>query len=706
MTDCPPTEGSKFASIHAIREARQLAFDELYRVPQAGYSLAMDDSFPEKFVDALSRSEVFNKHLFRPNTYLHKWWARRCGSTFRAILKQFVPDNERRDYYAPGGLEGKVVLDPMMGGGTTLHEAIRLGASVIGADIDPIPIVQARATLTQAALGDLRTAFNQFLADLHRHLGHYFQTECPTCQQTVDSQYTLYGLRKSCACGEVVQLDQYDLRHEADRKIRIWPQSWEITDGRSSPRSLTKATRLITKAEKVCPTCRQEYAELLDVPYYARYAPIAVVAVCPEHDLFFRSPGEPDRARIARAEEQRDALDFGPWQDFAVKDGPKSGDLLKRNVNSYLDVFSSRQLLYLHQAIQLLRDYDGVARLNLGLLVSTSLEFNSMLCGYKGWYKYRPGAIRHVFSLHAYSFPYTALENNPMNRQRTSGNLQLLFRDRIERGRKWAVLPIERRIDPAGKSQLVKIPGEVDGGVEVLEQRDLTTVRQAFWLIHGDSRCLPIEDHAVDLIVTDPPYYDSVQYSDLAAFFRVWLARLLPGEMNWTYNEADSAVATRATDGSSSFMTVLAGIFAECGRVLKRHTGRMIFTFHHWDPNAWAELTVALKDAGFKLMNAYVVFSEHPISVHINKLNAIKHDCILVFALDGDSPATPWSLLEIIDITDSETFCRQCGMTLGWLLESGYSATEIRNAWQELIQGRDTKLIFLTTLYLGVEKPV
>ena len=41
------------------------------------------------------------------------------------------------------------MLDPMMGGGTTLHEALRLGASVIGADVDPIPIVQARASLTQ-----------------------------------------------------------------------------------------------------------------------------------------------------------------------------------------------------------------------------------------------------------------------------------------------------------------------------------------------------------------------------------------------------------------------------------------------------------------------------------------------------------------------------------------------------------------------------
>jgi len=673
---------------HVIREARQLAFDELYRAPQTEHSLVMDDSFPEKFVDELSRLEVYNKHLFRPNTYLHKWWARRCGSTFRAILKQFVPNVNRRDYYAPGGLEGKIVLDPMMGGGTTLHEAIRLGANVIGADIDPIPVVQARATLTQAALGDLRAAFNQFFAELHRNLGHYFQTECPACKQTLDSQYALHGLRKSCACGEVVQIDQYDLRHEADRKIRIWPESWEITDSQSGPNGSAKATRLITKAEKTCPVCGLKYQELLDAPYYARYVPIAIVATCPEHGLFFRSPGESDLARIDQAEMLRDGLDFGALEDFTVQDGPKSGDLIRRNINSYLDVFSSRQLLYLHQAIRQLRDYDGVIRLNLGLLVSTSLEFNSMLCGYKGWYKRRPGAIRHVFSLHAYSFPYTALENNPVNRQKSSGNLQLLFRDRIERGRKWAVSPVERKIGRDGKSQLIKIPGEVDGGIEALDQTELTRGRQTFWLIHGDSRDLPIDDHSVDLIVTDPPYYDSVQYSNLAAFFRVWLARLLPDEVNWIYNEAHSAVATRTTDGSGSFMTVLAGIFAECGRVLKRHTGRMVFTFHHWDPNAWAELTIALKSAGFRLMNVYAVFSEHPISVHIRNLNAIKHDSILVLALDGNGPTGSWSPLEAIDTSDSETFCRQCGMTVGWLLESGHSTLEIRTIWKELMGGK------------------
>lgn len=670
------------------RDMRQLTLDELMRPRQPEHSLGIDRAFPEEFVDDLSRQEVFNKHLFRPNTYLHKWWARRCGSTFRTILKQFVANRESRDYYAPGGLEGITVLDPMMGGGTTLHEAIRLGANVIGADIDPIPIVQARASLTQVELTDLRAAFNQVFAALHENLGPYFQTECPVCEQTADIQYVLHGRRKKCACRHVVQIDQCDLRHEDDAKISICPESGEIFRQQNGlPNGTASATaKLITKAEKECPRCGQQYEERLDVPLYARYTPVAIVASCPEHGGFFRAPGAADWARIKRADEQRSELDFGPLEDFRVHDGPKSGDLLRHNVRSYLDVFSSRQLLYLHQAIRQLRDYAGIERLALGMLVSTSLEFNAMLCGYKGWYKRRPGAIRHVFALHAYSFQYTVLENNPVNPRKSSGNLQLLFRDRIERGRKWSALPIERKMEEDGKRRLVKIAGEVDDGVEVFNQAELAGERSRFWLIQGDSQRLPLDDHSVDVIVTDPPYYDSVQYSNLAAFFRVWLTRLLPDEAEWSYDESGSAVATKATAGASNFMRVLAGIFAECGRVLKKQSGRMVFTFHHWDPGAWAELTLALKSAGFRLMNAYVVYSEHPISVHIRNLNSIRHDSVLVCALDGNSPPTPWKPVAAIDTNDSETFCRQCGATLGWLLESAFAPAEVCAVWKKLIR--------------------
>ena len=36
-------------------------------------SLRIDDSFDTAFADRLARMETFNKHHYRPNTYLNKW---------------------------------------------------------------------------------------------------------------------------------------------------------------------------------------------------------------------------------------------------------------------------------------------------------------------------------------------------------------------------------------------------------------------------------------------------------------------------------------------------------------------------------------------------------------------------------------------------------------------------------------------------------
>ena len=154
----------------------------------------------------------------------------------RTILKQFVPDPEERpDYYALGGLEGKIVLDPNDGGGTTLHEAIRLGANVIGADIDPIPVAQVRATLTQVELADLQIAFNQFFAQSDAKVGIYFQLNVQIANNT---GYPIHFARFA----------QTDARVARSRRltIRVAPRSrshvtdlardWEINDESTAPK--------------------------------------------------------------------------------------------------------------------------------------------------------------------------------------------------------------------------------------------------------------------------------------------------------------------------------------------------------------------------------------------------------------------------------------------------------------------------------------
>jgi len=418
-----------------------------------------------------------------------------------------------------------------------------------------------------------------------------------------------------------------------------------------------------------------------------RYRPLVIVGACSAHGQFFKPLDESDQEILQRAQVMAQNLDFVPG-GFEIPSGPKSDDLRRRNIRSFLELFTPRQLLYLHTATRLLAEFPLDERLWLSLLVSTSLEFNSLLCGYKGVDQRRAGAIRHVFSHHAYSFPYTALENNPVFMEKTSGTLRRLFFDRIVRGGQWAIAPIERRIVD-GKAVEVKIHGEVDGGQAAASFDELLEGSRRFYVFQGDSRQLALPDDSVDYVITDPPYYDSVQYSDLSNFFRVWLTLFLPREADWSYDQYASAVFEGGSSRVGKYAETLAQIWKECARILKKASGRLIFTFHHWRSEAWAELTISLKRAGFVLINRYVVFSENPTSVHIRSLKALKHDAILVLTPNTPEGECPqWPSPSRIDSIDSYTFCRDCGAALGWFLNSDLSQEQIHNAWKHLLEER------------------
>lgn len=664
--------------------------------PSSG-PLPIDTHFDESFADALARTEAYNKHYYRPNSYLHKWWARRCGSTFRLILKGLVTAPEAQDYYAPAGLAGTVILDPMMGGGTTIHEAIRLGANAIGADIDPIPILQARAGLADIPLFDLEDAFADFYDRLASHLAPFLTTCCPRCQQATPLRFTLYGLRRFCDCGPVIVVDSLTLRQERDGSHTVLcPTCHQVQRRHGSGDRLNCGCvstgvrpTLVSRRQSRCAHCDQRFRDDLAIPYYGRYVPLAIAADCPEHGFFINAPTIDDLALMAGADARRAELHRQPAADFAVGAGPKSSALLRRAVGSYLDLFSSRQLLYLHEAITCLPALAPAIRLNLALLVSTSLEFNSLLCGYKGTGKRRAGAIRHVFSLHAYSFPYTAVENNPVHPEKISGSLQKLFHDRIRRARRWARLPKERRLMDGGRPQQLALKGELDLGEEVRHVRDLQTGSRRFLLCHRSSARLDLPDDSVDYVVTDPPYFDSVQYSDLAAFFHVWLRRLLPGGANWDVDLAQSAVEPQ-TNGNDQYTPLISAIFTECHRVLRKKDGRLIFTFHHWNPKGWAAVSRALKQAGFVLVNRYVVHSENPHSVHISPHKALLHDAILVLAAAGSSAAGEWARPQQIDKGDGRQFCYDCATLLGWLLQTRPGDATIDEIWRQALAAKSS----------------
>jgi hypothetical protein len=99
----------------------------------------IERDFDVSFVADLALREKQIQQNYRPIMAVHKWFARRPGTLFRAlILSEFLKAPLRETFYQGQSLKGVRVLDPFMGGGTTLVEANRDGCAVTGFDINPM----------------------------------------------------------------------------------------------------------------------------------------------------------------------------------------------------------------------------------------------------------------------------------------------------------------------------------------------------------------------------------------------------------------------------------------------------------------------------------------------------------------------------------------------------------------------------------------
>lgn len=133
---------------------------------------------------------------------------------------------------------------------------------------------------------------------------------------------------------------------------------------------------------------------------------------------------------------------------------------------------------------------------------------------------------------------------------------------------------------------------------------------------------LPFRDSTVDAVVTDPPYYDMITYSDSSDLFYVWLKRSL-GEVlpdlfapqsegpEGLQDKSDEIIVKskgRKVDGEHRtrefYESMLSRSFTETRRVLKPG-GRLTVIFGHSDPDAWKRLLTALTDAGFVVTSSW-----------------------------------------------------------------------------------------------------
>lgn len=173
---------------------------------------AIEESFP---IVEINRLAVPERNAFKPIYQMHKWFARRASCVFRAILLASmkpagtdIMEEFYKDHANDPDTNGVKILDPFMGGGTTVVEALRLGCHVTGIDLNPVAWFIVRTEVEPVDIDRLKDAFKR-LEERKTHTGKavkeellsHYKTECPCCgagREDADIIYTFWV--KSAIC--------------------------------------------------------------------------------------------------------------------------------------------------------------------------------------------------------------------------------------------------------------------------------------------------------------------------------------------------------------------------------------------------------------------------------------------------------------------------------------------------------------------------
>lgn len=616
--------------------------------PGVGPRAIEDDAFPFEVLSDTAEAESWRKEIHRPIYHVHKWWARRLGTVFRAtVLASLAPKGSDilSLFYQPTRFPGAVVFDPFMGSGTTVGETLKLGARAIGRDINPVAHFLVRNAVGHHDRQKIARTFAELQRDVAPRIRYYYRAQmpdgreaealyffwvktlpCPSCAHEVD----LFGSRvfaqhayakrnpraqATCpACGDVNETT-YDATEAACRTCH------HVFNPQEGPARGQKAT---------CPECTHTFSisKTADAaghpPRHRLYAKLVLTA---QGNKVYLPADDFDRALFAETEIAllgREA----PFPVVALQPGFNTNQAIGYGYRQWHEFFNSRQLLCLSilgDAIRKIEDHS--TRELFACLFSGTLEFNNMFASYKGE---GTGAVRHMFAHHILKPERTPLEANLWGTPASSGAFSTLYVSRILRALDYASAPTELRVyEPSAKA--IKVAGLSEPmGYQVANTfAAFNKARSRVYLSCGDSSQTDLPDASVDAVVTDPPFYDNVHYSQLADFFHVWQRHLL-GTDGTRETDTTRAAGEVQDEDEGAFTHKLASVFRECRRVLK-DDGVMVFTYHHSRQEGWSSVLDALMRSGFRAVAAHPIKAEMAVAMpKVQAKEPIDLDIILV----------------------------------------------------------------------------
>ncbi|ASY32778.1 MULTISPECIES: DNA methyltransferase [unclassified Streptomyces] len=584
-------------------------------------------SLIESWFPARELSQVIAKdRRVRDSAYAaHRWWARRPPALLRALLlattlPSDVSEHDFWERYASEAphLRGKTVYDPFMGGGSTLVEAQRLGASVIGSDVDPMSVRIVSAELAPVSGKKLRDYGQLLLAHLHSELAwlypsesqaaplHYFsiaEVQCPSCSIVGSLYRNLILVRDPKKVGAVVR----------DHALTVFcPECWKLHDLDSADRKILsccgKRFKIFQGTYRAgsynCPSCEVASTHRELKTGIAGRRILAIEDTQANGRRRLRKPSRGDEAALLKADQEWAAQrGFLPHPIGEVR--AKRSDERPRSygINAYEDLFTPRQLLVLGHALKWIEENvpEGDFRTALELAISNALSTNNKLCGYATDY----GRLSALFSVRGYSLPALTVELNPLHGTGGRGTIAAC----IERVAKSDAAQVRRHVWDTRTRQ--PVPNLFTFSRAVGSCRvNLKNAASA-----SDSKDIEM----IDVAVFDPPYFDFIAYDELSEFHRAWFGEL---------DLAGDPLLPRASNPVRSFGMQLGASMRE---MVKRARGSnpFAFTYHSANPDAWKAVGVALDFADLAVTKLWPVRSDGHMGHHSNPGNC-EWDVIVV----------------------------------------------------------------------------
>ncbi len=542
-----------------------------------------------------------------------------------------------------------VVLDPFAGGGAIPLEVGRLGCQPIANDYNPVAYLILRATcefpqkygkpgkrkVTVEEFGkkierdihvpnvlayDVEKWAKWILERAREKIGHLY----PPGEDGKRVVGYLWARTAPCSnpsCrGEIPLLRSLLVCNKSDKKVALRMEVDEkgkavtflVAKGDAIRRT---AGTMESRGNVVCPFCEQvtPVADIRKAGIAEKLGERMVAAILEGMD-----------AKDYRPIEEADRLAFASAADFA---GERPGEYIVPEINSpsadldagshrsinlelyglkrWGQLFNQRQLAAMNTFIACLQDALGSIRseipdeeyrkaviILLGLWVSRIAS----RCSNVGVWHTKGEKLEHPFGRQAIPMTWDYPESNPFS-ESTGGAVGQLG---------WMLRVINRE-------SLSGTPASV---------------------CCGDAASLPLGNSSVELLTTDPPYFDVVAYADLSDYFYIWLKRGLGEALPDFFHTPQTPKSQEATahkhrhhgdaeQGRAHFERKLREAFCEANRVMHR-SGIVSIIFAHQSTEAWTALVKAIFGAGLGITGTWPIDTElvTALKAHISSLSS------------------------------------------------------------------------------------